>query len=142
MKLVFTYSEIEEKIESQSGQTLRFQTLDEHTVKLTMTVSVMLFKKEISTEINIAQVLGTDVYMSYTGMVDIHTLLNAAKSKLPAGVDIDDIITPIGSNMAIIHLGNISQMRQIFSAVTLTDITFDYGGIAIGFSVRLPQLNS
>lgn len=142
MKLVFTYSEIEEKIESQAGQSLRFQQVDEHTVRLTMTVSVMMFKKDISTEINIAQVLGTDVYMSYTGLMDIHTLLSALKSKVPAGVDIDDIITPIGSNMAIIHLGNIAQMRPIFNAVTLTDITFDYGGIAVGFSVRLPQLNS
>lgn len=127
MKVELSYKEIETFVNSHYGKTISVTYSSPDTVCVGMDVALALFSKFIEMNVTIENINGDDIRLYYTSPTKGMNLLakggimmfsSKLQEKLPMVDFIDD-------NRAVLHLGQIDNLKTAFKTVKLQSLSFD-----------------
>ena len=80
MKLSITYAELQEYVASHYHKNVNLGYVNESTVSVSVPIKVLGFTKQISINLIVKKIEGTDLFLSYEGKMGIEMLVPPAVS--------------------------------------------------------------
>ena len=123
MKASISFPELQSILQEKIGQSINFSFVDDKTIKVTYPINLVggFFKKDISADLTIVEMEGSDLLVRLDAGMGTDTLMNTALSllhnKLPEG-----LIEKRPDQHLLLHLGSIEQVKSVFDAIQVDDI--------------------
>ena len=126
MKLSITYAELQEYVASHYHKNVNLGYVNESTVSVSVPIKVLGFTKQISINLIVKKIEGTDLFLSYEGKMGIEMLVTPAvsfaKKLLP---EKSDWIEVLADNVIRLRLGDIDKLQKAVEKVELKNISFE-----------------
>lgn len=126
MKLSITYAELQEYVASHYHKDVNLAYVNESTVSVSVPIKVLGFTKQISINLIVKKIEGTDLFLSYEGKMGIEMLVTPAvsfaKKLVPEKSDWIEVLT---DNVIRLRLGDIDKLQKAFEKVELKNISFE-----------------
>lgn len=127
MKLSITYAELQEYVANHYHKNVNLGYVNESTVSVSVPIKVLGFTKQISINLIVKKIEGTDLFLSYEGKMGIEMLVTPAvsfaKKLVPEKSDWIEILT---DNVIRLRLGDIDKLQKAFEKVELKNISFEH----------------
>ena len=121
MKASISFPELQEILQEKTDQNISFSFVDEKTISVTYPLNLGIIKKNISADLTIVEMEGSDLLVKVDAGRGTDTLLGTAlsllKNKIPEG-----LIEKQSEGMLLLHLGQIEQVKTVFDAIHVDDI--------------------
>ena len=131
MKASISFPELQNILKEKTEQNIGFAFVDDKTVKVTYPLNLGIIKKDISADLTILEIVGSDLLVKLDAGMGTDTLMNTALSllhnKLPEG-----LIEKRPDRQLMLPLGSIEQVKTVFDAIQVDDIHV----LAEGFEVE------
>lgn len=121
MKASISFPELQTILQEKTEQSISFAYADPKTIRVTYPLDLGFVKKDISANLSILQLVGSDLLVSVDAGFATDTLLNTVlsifKKKIPEG-----LIEKRPDRQLMLHLDQIEQMKSVFEAFKVDDI--------------------
>ena len=121
MKASISFPEIENLLTEKTQQTMAFAFVNEKTVKVSYPLNLGFIKKDISANLIIKELMGSDLLLQldagFGSDTMLTTVLGLLKGKVPEG-----LIEKRPDSHLLLHLGQIEQVQSVFEKVDVTDL--------------------
>lgn len=121
MKASITFPEIQNLITEKINQPISFSFVDGKTVRVTYPLNLGFIKKDISANLTLIELIGSDLLVSLDAGIGTDTMLNTVlgmlKNKIPEG-----LIEKRPDKRLMLHLGQIEQVNTVFETIQVKDI--------------------
>lgn len=121
MKASISFPEIENLLTEKTQQTMAFAFVNDKTVKVSYPLNLGFIKKDISANLIIKELMGSDLLLQldagFGSDTMITTVLGLLKGKVPEG-----LIEKRPDSHLLLHLGQIEQVQSVFEKVDVTDL--------------------
>ena len=121
MKASISFPELQTILQEKTDQNISFAYADPKTIRVTYPLNLGFMKKDISANLSILQLEGSDLLVSVDAGFATDTLLNTVlsifKKKIPEG-----LIEKRPDRQLMLHLDQIEQMKSVFEAIKVDDI--------------------
>ena len=121
MKASISFPELQNILKEKTEQNIGFAFVDDKTVKVTYPLNLGIIKKDISAELTIIEIIGSDLLVKLDAGMGTDTLMNTVLSilhnKVPEG-----LIEKRPDRHLMLHLGSIEQVKSVFDAIQVDDI--------------------
>ena len=121
MKASISFPELQSILQEKTEQNIGFAFVDDKTVKVTYPLNLGFMKKDISANLSILEMMGSDLLVSVdAGFATdklLSTVLEIFKNKLPEG-----LIEKRPQSQLMLHLDQIEQVKTVFDAIQVDDI--------------------
>lgn len=121
MKASISFPELQNILKEKAEQDIRFAFVDAKTVKVTYPLNLGFVKKDISADLTLVEMVGSDLLVKLDAGIGTDTLMNTVLSilhnKIPEG-----LIEKRPDRHLIIHLSTIEQVKTVFDAIQVDDI--------------------
>ena len=121
MKASISFPELQTILQEKTEQNISFAYADPKTIRVTYPLDLGFVKKDISANLSILQLEGSDLLVSVDAGFATDTLLNTVlsifKKKIPEG-----LIEKRPDRQLMLHLDQIEQMKSVFEAIKVDDI--------------------
>ena len=121
MKASISFPELQNILKEKTEQNIGFAFVDDKTVKVTYPLNLGIIKKDISADLTILAIVGSDLLVKLDAGMGTDTLMNTALSllhnKIPEG-----LIEKRPDRQLMLHLGSIEQVKTVFDAIQVDDI--------------------
>ena len=121
MKASISFPELQSILLEKAEQNISFGFVDGKTIKVTYPLNLGIIKKNISADITIREMVGSDLLVSVDAGFGTDTMLNTVlgilKNKIPEG-----LIEKRPNSQLMLHLGQIEQVKTVFDAIKVNDI--------------------
>lgn len=121
MKASISFSEIENLLTEKTQQTMAFAFINDKTVKVSYPLNLGFIKKDISANLIIKELTGSDLLLQldagFGSDTMLTTVLGLLKGKVPEG-----LIEKRPDSHLLLHLGQIEQVQSVFEKVDVTDL--------------------
>ena len=108
-------------MQEKTEQNIGFAFVDDKTVKVTYPLNLGIIKKDISADLTIVEMEGSDLLVKLDAGTGTDTLMNTVLSllhkKIPEG-----LIEKRPDRHLMLHLGSIEQVKTVFDAIKVDDI--------------------
>ena len=105
----------------KTEQSIGFEYVDNKTIKITYPLNLGIIKKDISAELTIIEIIGSDLLVKLDAGMGTDTLMNTVLSllhnKIPEG-----LIEKRPDRHLMLHLGSIEQVKSVFDTIQVDDI--------------------
>ena len=112
---------MQEILQEKTDQNISFSFVDEKTISVTYPLNLGIIKKNISADLTIVEMEGSNLLVKVDAGRGTDTLLGTAlsllKNKIPEG-----LIEKQSEGMLLLHLGQIEQVKTVFDAIHVDDI--------------------
>lgn len=126
MKLSITYAELQEYVASHYHKNVNLGYVNESTVSVSVPIKVLGFTKQISINLIVKKIEGTDLFLSYEGKMGIEMLVTPAVSFAKKLVpEKSDWIEVLADNVIRLRLGDIDKLQKALEKVELKNISFE-----------------
>lgn len=126
MKLSITYAELQEYVASHYHKKVNLGYVNESTVSVSVPIKVLGFTKQISINLIVKKIEGTDLFLSYEGKMGIEMLVTPAVSfAKKLGPEKSDWTDVLADNVIRLRLGDIDKLQKAFEKVELKNISFE-----------------
>ena len=130
MKASITFPELQSILQEKTNQQISFSTVDSKTVRVTYPLNLGFVKKDISANLTIIELIGSDLLVSIDAGFGTDTMLNTVlgllKNKIPEG-----LIEKRPDRQLLLHLGQIEQVKTVFEAIQVNDISVLANGLEV-----------
>lgn len=130
MKASITFPELQSILQEKTNQQISFSTVDSKTVRVTYPLNLGFVKKDISANLTIIELIGSDLLVSIDAGFGTDTMLNTVlgllKNKVPEG-----LIEKRPDKRLMLHLGQIEQVKTVFEAIQVNDISVLANGLEV-----------
>lgn len=130
MKASISFPELQTILQEKADQSISFAFVDNKTIRVTYPIDLRIFKKDISTNLIIKDLVGSDLLVQLSAGMGTDTLLNTVLSllhnKIPEG-----LIEKRPDSHLMIHLGQIEQMRSVFDTISVKEIRVLTDGLEV-----------
>lgn len=130
MKASITFPELSNILLEKAGQNISFARVNEKTIHVTYPLDLGIFKKDLSADLIVEELRGSDLLVQVSGGKGIETLIGTAlsllKNKIPEG-----LLEKQDNNYFLIHLGTIEQVKSVFDALTVNDFQVIEDGLQV-----------
>ena len=130
MKASISFPELQNIIAAKANQQISFSTVDSKTVRVTYPLNLGFVKKDISANLTIIELIGSDLLVSIDAGFGTDTMLNTVlgllKNKIPEG-----LIEKRPDKRLMLHLGQIEQVKTVFEAIQVNDISVLANGLEV-----------
>ncbi len=134
MNIQIPYREIEDYVERKYRQSVRLTYVNNNTFCVSRDMKFLLATKNVSINLSVIQVEGSDVTLSYQAGFGIELLVKGAlawfKERLTGVVEESD------NNQLVVHLAEIQQLKKTFSVIYVQDVNFSQKDINIQLFLR------
>ena len=131
MKASISFPELQNLLVEKTKQPLSFAFVDDKTVRVTYALNLGFFTKDISANLIIKDLVGSDLLVQLSAGLGteklLDTALNLVKGKIPAG-----LMEQRPDNHLLLHLGQIEQVKAVFDKVDVRNLHV----LAEGFEVE------
>ena len=121
MKASISFPELQNILQEKTEQNIGFSFVDDKTVKVTYPLNLGIIKKDISADLTIVEMEGSDLLVKLDAGMGTDTLMNTVLSilhnKIPEG-----LIEKRPDRQLMLHLGSIEQVKTVFDAIQVDDI--------------------
>ena len=121
MKASISFPELQSILQEKTEQNISFAYADPKTIRVTYPLNLGFMKKDISANLSILEMVGSDLLVKLDAGMGTDTLMSTVLSllhnKLPAG-----LIEKCPDRQLILHLGQIEQVKTVFDAIQVDDI--------------------
>jgi hypothetical protein len=121
MKASISFPELQSILQEKTEQNIGFAFVDDKTVKVTYPLNLGFMKKDISANLSILEMMGSDLLVSVdAGFATdklLSTVLEIFKNKLPEG-----LIEKRPQSQLMLNLDQIEQVKTVFDAIQVDDI--------------------
>ena len=121
MKASISFPELQSILQEKTKQDISFAFVDEKTIKVTYPLNLGIIKKDISADLTILEMRGSDLLVSVDAGIGtdtmLGTVLNLLKTKIPEG-----IIEKRPDRQLMLHLDQIEQVKTVFDTIKVDDI--------------------
>ena len=121
MKASISFPELQNILQEKTEQNIGFAFVDDKTVKVTYPLHWGIINKDISADLTILEIVGSDLLVKLDAGMGTDTLMNTALSllhnKLPEG-----LIEKRPDRQLMLHLGSIEQVKTVFDTIQVDDI--------------------
>ena len=121
MKASISFPELQTILQEKTEQNISFAFVDEKTVNVTYPLNLGIIKKNLSADLTIVDMDGSNLLVKVDAGRGTDTLLGTAlsllKNKIPEG-----LIEKQPEGMLLLHLGQIEQVKTVFDAIQVDDI--------------------
>lgn len=130
MKASITFPELQSILQEKTNQQISFSTVDSKTIRVTYPLNLGFVKKDISANLTIIELIGSDLLVSIDAGFGTDTMLNTVlgllKNKIPEG-----LIEKRPDKRLMLHLGQIEQVKTVFEAIQVNDISVLANGLEV-----------
>jgi len=121
MKASISFPELQNILQEKIEQNIGFAFVDDKTVKVTYPLNLGIIKKDISADLTIVEMEGSDLLVKLDAGMGTDTLMNTVLSilhnKIPEG-----LIEKRPDRHLMLHLGSIEKVKTVFDAIQVDDI--------------------
>ena len=121
MKASISFPELQTILQEKTEQNISFAFVDEKTVNVTYPLNLGIIKKNLSADLTIVDMDGSNLLVKVDAGRGTDTLLGTAlsllKNKIPEG-----LIEKQPEGMLLRHLGQIEHVMTVFDAIQVDDI--------------------
>lgn len=121
MKASISFPELQNLITEKAKQSISFSYIDDRTVRVTYPLNLGFIKKDISANLVIKELVGSDLLVQLSAGLGTETLLttvlNLLKGKIPQG-----LLEQRPDSHLLLHLGQIPQLKSVFDKVDVRDL--------------------
>ena len=121
MKASISFPELQNIIAEKAKQQIAFAFVDGKTMRVTYPFNLGFIKKDISANIIIKDLIGSDLLVKMDAGLGtdtmITTILSLLKGKIPEG-----LLEKRPDNQLLVHLGQIEDVRSLFEKIDITDL--------------------
>ena len=121
MKASLSFSELQDLITEKTKQPISFSFVDDKTVKVTYALNLGFIKKDISANLIIKELIGSDLLLQITAGIGTDTLittaLNLLKDKIPS-----NLIEKRPDSHLLLHLNQIEQVKAVIEKIDVTNL--------------------
>ena len=121
MKASISFPELQNIIAEKAKQQIAFAFVDGKTMRVTYPFNLGFIKKDISANIIIKELIGSDLLVKMDAGLGtdtmITTVLSLLKGKIPEG-----LLEKRPDNQLLVHLGQIENVRNLFEKIDITDL--------------------
>ena len=121
MKASISFPELQSILQEKTDQNISFAFVDEKTINVTYPLNLGIIKKNISADLTIVEMEGSNLLVKVDAGRGTDTLLGTAlsllKNKIPEG-----LIEKQSEGMLLLRLGQIEQVKTVFDAIQVDDI--------------------
>ena len=136
MRLSVTYAELQEYVASHYHKKVELGYVNESTVSVSVPIKVLGFTKQISINLIVKKIEGSDLFLSYEGKMEIEMLVTPAVSFAKKLVpEKSDWIEVLADNVIRLRLGDIDKLEKAFEKVELKNISFEQEKACIGIGL-------
>lgn len=136
MNIQIPFCEIENYVDRKYRQSVRLTYVNNNTFCVSRDMKVLFTTKNVSINLSVIQVEGSDVTLSYQSGFGIELLVKGAlawfKERLTRVVEESDN----NSNQLVVHLAEIQQLKKTFSVIYVQDVNFTPKDINIQLFLR------
>ncbi len=135
MKASISFPELQSILLEKADQQISFGRVDERTIRVTYPLNLGIIKKDISANVIIKELIGSDLLVQLSAGMGTDTLLSTVLSllhnKLP-----DGLIEKRPDSHLLIHLGSIEQVKSVFDAIVVNDLYVINDGLEVEGSLK------
>ncbi|MBO6025141.1 MAG: hypothetical protein J6P83_09845 [Bacteroidales bacterium] len=121
MKASISFPELQNLIAEKAKQQIALAFVDGKTMRVTYPLNLGFIKKDISANLIIKELVGSDLLLQLDADLGsdtmLTTVLSLLKDKLPEG-----LIEKQPESQLLVHLGEIENMKAVFEKVDVTDL--------------------
>ena len=121
MKASISFPELQNLITEKANQPIAFGFVNEKTVRVTYPLNLGFIKKDISADLIIKELTGTDLLLQLSAGFGSDTMLTTVLSilhnKIPEG-----LIEKRPDSHIMLHLGQIEQVKPVFEKIDIRDL--------------------
>ena len=130
MKASISFAELQNLITEKAKQSISFSYVDGKTIKVTYPLNLGFIKKDISADLIIKELTGSDLLVQLSAGLGTDTLLttvlNLLKNKIPEG-----LIEKRPNSHLMLHLGEIEQVKSVFEKIDIRDLHVNDEGLEV-----------
>ena len=121
MKASISFPELQNIIAEKANQKITLAFVDWKTLRVTYPLNLGFIKKDISANLIIKELIGSDLLLQLDAGLGsdtmLTTVLSLLKDKLPEG-----LIEKQPESQLLVHIGEIENMKAVFEKVDVTDL--------------------
>ena len=121
MKASISFPELQNLITEKANQPIAFGFVNEKTVRVIYPLNLGFIKKDISADLIIKELTGTDLLLQLSAGFGSDTMLTTVLSilhnKIPEG-----LIEKRPDSHIMLHLGQIEQVKPVFEKIDIRDL--------------------
>ncbi len=135
MKASISFPEIEKLLTEKVQQTMAFAFVNDKTVKVSYPLNLGFIKKDISANLIIKELMGSDLLLQLDAGLGsdtmLTTVLSLLKDKIPAG-----LIEKRPESQILLHLDQIENVKTVFEKVNVKDLHVLNEGLEVEGSLK------
>ena len=135
MKASISFPELQNLIAEKAKQQIGLSFVDGKTLRVTYPLNLGFIKKDISANLLIKELTGSDLLLQLDAGLGsdtmLTTVLSLLKDKLPEG-----LIEKRPESQLLIHLGQIENVKTVFEKVDVTDLHVLTEGLEVEGSLK------
>ena len=135
MKAAISFPELQNLIAEKAKQQIGLAFVDGKTLRVTYPLNLGFIKKDISANLLIKELTGSDLLLQLDAGLGsdtmLTTVLSLLKDKLPEG-----LIEKRPESQLLIHLGQIENVKTVFEKVDVTDLHVLTEGLEVEGSLK------
>ena len=121
MKASISFPELQNLITEKANQPISLAFVDPKTIRVTYPLNLGFIKKDISANLIIKELIGSDLLLQLsTGFGSdtmLTTVLSLLQNKIPEG-----LIEKRPDSQLLLHLGQIEQVKSVFEKIDIHDL--------------------
>ena len=121
MKASISFPELQNLITEKANQPIALAFVDAKTVRVTYPLNLGIIKKDISANLIIKDLVGSDLLLQLSAGLGTDTMLTTVlsllKNKIPEG-----LIEKRADSHLLLHLGQIEQVKSVFEKIDIHDL--------------------
>ena len=121
MKASISFPEIQNLMTEKVNQPISLSFVDPKTVRVTYPLNLGFIKKDISANLIIKELIGSDLLLQlstgFSADTMLTTVLSLLQNKIPEG-----LIEKRPDSHLLLHLGQIEQMKSVFEKIDIHDL--------------------
>ena len=121
MKASISFPELQSILQEKADQNISFSFVDKKTMRVTYPLNFGIVKKDISANLTILTLLGSNLLVGvdagFGTDTALGTILSLLKNKIPEG-----LIEKRPDRQLMLHLGSIEQVKTVFDAIQVDGI--------------------
>ena len=135
MKASISFPELQNLIAEKAKQQIGLAFVDGKTIRVTYPLNLGFIKKDISANLLIKELTGSDLLLQLDAGLGsdtmLTTVLSLLRDKLPEG-----LIEKCPESQLLIHLGQIENVKTVFEKVDVTDLHVLNEGLEVEGSLK------
>ena len=135
MKASISFPELQNLIAEKAKQQIGLAFVDGKTIRVTYPLNLGFIKKDISANLLIKELTGSDLLLQLDAGLGsdtmLTTVLSLLRDKLPEG-----LIEKRPESQLLIHLGQIENLKTVFEKVDVTDLHVLNEGLEVEGSLK------